>query len=303
MAGGRAVPALDAQALVAAVPDLARVPDLEAKQVRNLPGSQMGLADALAVAREAAAVAAGGRGVVVTHGTDTLEETAVLCACLHDAPAPVVFTGAIRPSTTDGADGPANLSDAVATAASPRVGGHVLVCFGGELHSAYDARKVHSTSPMAFGSPRSGPVGFVNEGRVDWRHTPAEGPTLSIEELSARVDIVPTWLGDDGTLLREAAGRADGIVLVTLGAGHVPPAALEALREVRVPVVAAVRPERGAVLHGTYGFEGAEGDVREAVAACAGGISPQAARIVLLGCLASGLSGADLKRAFAPFDG
>ena len=303
MAGGRAVPALDAQALIAAVPDLGDVPDLEARQVRQLPGSQMGLDDAMAVAGEAAAVARSGRGVVVTHGTDTLEETAVLCACLHDADAPVVFTGAIRPSSTHGADGPANLSDAVAAAAFTPIGGHVLVCFGGELHSAYDVRKVHSTSPMAFGSPRSGPLGFVNEGRVDWRRTPATGPAFAVDALRSRVDIVPTWLGDDGSLLRAAAREADGIVLVTLGAGHVPPPVLAAMRELDVPLVAVVRPERGAVVHGTYGFEGAEGDVRAAAWACAGSLSPQAARMVLLTVLAAGCDRGGVRAAFEPFDG
>lgn len=301
-----AVPALSAQDLVAAVPGLAATPGLEARTAGGAPGARMTTADALAIAREAGALAGAGRGVVVTHGTDTLEETAALTAWLHDADAPVVFTGAIRPASTPGADGPANLSDAVAAAGSDECSGvGVLVCFGGELHGALDARKVDATSPLAFGSPRGGPLGWVAEGRVHLSRRPAAlAKALDLGEIGARVPIVATWLGDDGSLFRAAAGQADGLVLVALGAGHVPPPVLTALREAtaRIPVVVTVRPERGSLLRCTYGFEGSEADVRATGAVCAAALSPQAARMSLLACLASGLRGEALAAALAPFD-
>jgi L-asparaginase len=123
--------------------------------------------------------------------------------------------------------------------------------------------------------------------------------------LDAYVPIVPTWLGDDGALLRAAmSGGVDGIVLVTLGAGHVGPRVLPELRAAaaRVPVVATTRPERGAVLRATYGFEGSEADVRAAGAIAAGELSPQAARMKLLACLGAGLDLARTSEAFAPDD-
>ena len=307
MAGERAVPALDAQALLDAVPGLRGVGDLRAESVLSLPGAQMGLGDALTVARAAVAAASEGAGVVVTHGTDTLEETAFLTDCLYDGDAPIVFTGAIRSASSPGADGPANLLDAVAVAGSPAADGlGVLIVFAGEVHAARYAEKVDSTSPRAFGSPAAGPLGHVAEGDLMVHARVERRPAVSPERLDFRVPIVPTMLGDDGDSLRATvAGGADGIVLVTLGAGHVPPGVLAALREAAAaaPVVVTARPPRAAVVRNTYGFEGAEGDVRAADTVPAGLLTPQAARMKLLACLGAGISDSQaLRAAFAADD-
>ena len=287
MSGPRARPALDVRELVEALPALAGVDDLRTRAIVQVPGAHLTAADALAVARAALAEAATGRGVVITHGTDTLEETAMLCDVLHGEGPPIVLTGAIRPAHNPGADGPANLLDAVAAARAPQTDGlGAVVCFGGELHAARAVRKVSSTSPAAFGSPAGGAIGSVAEGRVRIAARPSRPAALAMPRgLGARVPIVPTYLGDDGTGLRAALrDGADAIAFVALGGGHVAPAVLAALREVAaaVPVALTVRPERGMLLHETYGFEGAEGDLRASGALPAAGLSPQAARMVLL---------------------
>ena len=304
MAGAQARPALDAADLVAAVPALAGLAGLRARSLLDLPGAPLRPADALAVARAAIAEAQAGRGVVVTHGTDTLEETAVLCDILHGAEAPIVLTGAIRPSSALGADGPANLFDAVTAAGAAATAGlGVLVAFAGELHAARAVRKVASTSPVAFGSPRTGPVGAVAEGRVRIFGAPARpAPFAAPERLDAYVPIVPTCLGDDGAGLRGAQrDGADAIVYVAFGAGHVAPPVLAALREVAADVAVAltVRPERGALLHETYGFEGAEGDLRSSGGLPAASLSAQAARMIVLAALGCGASRAELAAALA----
>jgi L-asparaginase len=302
MAGPRALPALDAAGLVAAVPALAAVEGLRARSLFDLPGAHLSAADVLAIARAAREETGAGRGVVVTHGTDTIEETAILCDVLHADRAPIVLTGAIRPSSALGADGPANLFDAVTAAGSAEGAGlGVLVVFAGELHAARAVRKVASTSPVAFGSPVTGPIGSVGEGRVRIAAEPARPAPLALpEHLDGRVPIVPTYHGDDGDGLRAALrDGADAIVFVALGAGHVAPAVLGALREVAVavPVAITVRPPRGALLHDTYGFAGAEGDLRASGGLPAASLSPQAARMILLAALGAGARRAALAAA------
>ena len=304
MSGSRAVPALDADALVAAVPGLGEVPGLRARELGASPGAHLTLDAVLHIAREAAAAAREGVGVVITHGTDTLEETAMLCDLVLDAEAPVVLTGAIRPGSAAGADGPANLLDAVAVAAAPEAAGFgALVVFGGEVHAARHARKVDSTSPVAFGSPAAGPVGRVIEGRPALELRPVRGrEALDVRRLDFRVPILATALGDDGLRPRRGGARRrrrrrarDARRRVTSPRW----CSLACVRAAeRVPVVLAVRPQRGAFLAGTYGFEGNEEDLRATGALPAGVLSAQAARMKLLACLGAGLEGAALAAAF-----
>ena len=300
---GRVEPGLDAAALVATVPGLEGI---DARTLTGAPSVHLSLQDTLAVARAAAGEAAAGRAVVVTHGTDTLEETALLCDLLHGGEEPIVFTGAMRPASAPGADGPANLLDAVALARSAEARGlGVLVCFAGEVHAARDVRKTDSTAPAAFGSPRLGPLGHVREGRVAISRRPERRPALEVTTLASMVHVVSAGAGVDGSLVRAAlATGADGLVGVVLGAGHTPPPFLSALHAAAdvVPVVVTVRPERGAILHDTYGFDGAEGDLRSGRLICAGALSPAAARIKLLACLGAELDRDAIAAAFAPDD-
>src|ERR1700753_1205385 len=108
MQGEHAVPTLDAAGLVAAIPELARFRDLQAENVLGLPGPQISLEQGLGLVRQAVVAAARGEGVVITTGTDTLEELAMLGAMTHGAQAPIVVSGADRPASAPGRDGPAN---------------------------------------------------------------------------------------------------------------------------------------------------------------------------------------------------
>jgi L-asparaginase len=303
MSGERATPALDAQALIGSVGALAAVPRLSAETVLALPGAHVSLGDALALGRRAADVAAAGSGVVITTGTDTLEELAVLCALLHAGQAPIVLTGANRPASAAGADGPANLLDAVAVAgAAQSTGLGACVCFAGELHAAMTVRKVDSTGPAAFGSPSAGPLGRVVEGRL-WLHArPVPAPAIVPSQLGHRVEIVTATLGDGGGLLAHVIDEADGVVLVAFGAGHLSLPLLRVLQSARIPVLVTTRPERSSMLFSTYGFEGAEADLRQTGAVCVPFLSPQAARIALLCCLGAGLDRPAISLALGAYD-
>jgi L-asparaginase len=305
MRGERAVPALDAAGLVEELPQLAAVPSLEAETASTLPGPQLSLREALQIAQRAVQAAGTGEGVVITTGTDTMEELAALCALLHGGDAPIVLTGANRPGSHPGADGPANLLDAVAVAGATSAEGlGAVVVFGGEVHAALTVRKVDSTGPAAFGSPVAGPIGRVVEGRV-WLHSrPVRPHSLVVTRLEHQVPIVTAALGEGGDFLGQAAAAADGVVLVALGAGHVSPGMLLELRAAteRVPVVVTCRPDRASMLFSTYGFDGAEPDVRASGAICAPFLSAPAARIALLCGLGAGLDREQLAATLAPFD-
>ena len=303
---GGAVPKLDAAALVDAVPPLGDVPGLRARTISTRPSVQLSPAEALDIARAAAAEAEAGRGVVVTHGTDTLEEVALLTDLLYAGEAPIVFTGAMRHASALGADGPANLFDAVVVAGAAGAEGlGVLVVFAGAVHAARAVRKADSTAPAAFDSPRLGPIGRVQEGRAWMARRLERFPPVPVAALDATVHIVPTALGADGSLVAAAVeSGADGLVAVVLGAGHTPPPYLAALKQAvtRVPVVVTVRPERGSILHHTYAFEGAERDLRSGPLICAAALSPAAARVKLLACLGAGYARAAIAGAFVPDD-
>jgi L-asparaginase len=307
MTGPSATPSLDANAIMATVEGHSRSDGVEARTLFNVPSAHLSLNEQLEICKAARDAARRGIGVVVTHGTDTLEETAVLGDVIHDAEAPIVFTGAIRPASAPGADGPANLLDAVAVASSEGAAGMgVLVVFGGEIHHARCARKTDTTSLTAFSSPQTGPLGRVTEGHATfWSRLP-RNPPLDPPDLDRRVIIAPTASGDDGALARAVlATEPDGVVVGTLGAGHLAPAVLDLWAEVaeRMPVVAYSRPERGVILTTTYGYPGSERDLRGTGIIPAGFLSPQAARMKLLACLAAGLDVDEVRWAFRQDDG
>lgn len=306
-AGAGVTPELGGDDLLSGIPGLATHKGIEARPVTNKPSAHLTLDDQLLICRTARDLARQGYGVVVTHGTDALEETAMLSDVLHDADAPVVFTGAIRPASAAGADGPANIVDAASVAASSDAAGlGTLVVFGGEIHHARCARKTDTTSLVAFSSPQTGPLGRVTEGHPTiWSRVPRNVP-VDPQELDRRVVIVPTFSGDDGVLARAALSTdPDGVVLGTLGGGHMSPELLElwASKASEIPVVVYCRPERGTVLTATYGYEASERDLRDAGVIPAGFLSPQAIRMKLLACLSAGLDIPAIRHRFSQDDG
>jgi L-asparaginase len=298
MAGSPARPAHSAAELVEAVPGLRAVADVTVEQLSNVPGVQLTPA-AMARAGQAAAAAVsdGADGVVITQGTDSIEETADLLDLLWPHNAPLVVTGAMRPAGTTGADGPANLLDAVTAAAALETRGTgALVVFDGLVHAGSAAVKSHSWRTEGFSSPA--PLGEVREGRVWMRPRLRGKPAASLERaaespLDAFVPIVGAAAGMDSRALETLlTDGPDAIVLIALGAGHVPAAMLpgvDRVLEANVPLIVCARTAEGGTLERTYGFEGSESDLAERGAILAGAASPWKARVRAVLALGLGL--------------
>jgi L-asparaginase len=270
-------------ALVAAAPGPAGV-HVESEQIAQLDSKDMDFATWRRLAERVAHHAARPEvsGVVVTHGTDTLEETAYFLARVVPLDKPVVLTGAMRPASSRQADGPRNLAAAIAVASAAGAGrAGVVVAFAGLLHSARDVRKVHSARPEAFGSGDAGPLASIGSGglveRAPWPAVGATGLGL-LPEAGAPwpwVEIVTSDAGADGRAVRALlAAGIDGIVVAATGNGSVHrelAAALEEAEAARVPVLRATRCLAGGVA-----------EKADARFASAGELTPVKARIELL---------------------
>lgn len=239
-------------------------------------------------------------GVVITHGTDTLEETAYALALLVDASVPVVLTGAMRPSNTPGADGPANLAAAIAAAAhAPLARYGPVVVIHDEVHAARWVTKVHSTRLAAFASPAAGPVGMVSEEHVMLLLGPPSRPDRlpTTAPPAARVELIWAVAGADGFVVDAIAGGIDALVVAGTGGGHVPPPLAEALvRLVRTgrPVVLASRCADARVLSQTYRGTGSETHLLSEGLLSAGSLAPLKARLRLLFGLSAGIPAGEL---------
>ncbi|WP_232376699.1 asparaginase [Amycolatopsis aidingensis] len=305
-APGEAVtPGLDARDLVEAVPGLAELDiELSTRTFRSVPGASVTFADLTALAGLIEDLAESQDAVVVTQGTDTLEETSFFLDIAVDTGMPVVLTGAMRHPGLAGADGPGNLLAALRVAASPRARGlGCLVVLGDEIHAARHVRKTHSTSPAAFTSPDTGPLGQVVEDRV-WLSA-AVGPALSLPApgTDPLVPVVTTALDDDLPLLRPMRTDLDGLVLAAFGVGHVPAGAVELLAAYaeRIPVVLTSRTGAGAVHHASYGFPGSEQDLQRRGLINGGFLGPYKARILLRQLIGNGKGRTEIAEAFALF--
>lgn len=286
--GHGATPTLDAAALLAAIPGLDSVATLDVESWSSIPSASLRIeeliqyVDGLAKACESGAV-----GVVLTTGTDSMEEVAYLLDLLWQRPEPVVVTGAMRAADAPGADGPANLLAAVVVASSPAARDQgCLVVMNDEVHEASAVRKLHTTSPSAFGSPTSGPAGRVHEGRLLLTRPCLSRATFRLPPPGTRVPrvaLLRVSLGDDATLLRKAVEVYDGVVVEALGGGHVPTWWAQLLIDSarQKPIVLASRTGAGPLLRCTYGFSGSERHLLDGGLVSAGSLDGLKARILL----------------------
>ena len=307
-ATGLATPAVRGDELVAMLPGVEQIADLTVREQSLLPSWDFTTAFmhdiALAVTD---ALEGGADGVVVTQGTDTLEETAYWLDLTVDArrfAKPVVVTGAMRNASEPGADGPRNLLDAIAVAAHGSDGAEApVVVANGEIHAGRFVVKTDSYSPATFQSPGQSPLGYVVGRHVSYvrRDVVARSP-LHVANPAAVVPLLTCVAGMDDRLVRAClAADVDGVVVAGFGLGHIPGRVVPAIRDLReqgIPVVMTTRSHTGPTLP-MYGGAGGGQDLLELGVVFASRLPGPKARLLLIASLGAGVPASELPRVFA----
>ena len=292
--GSGARPFLRPEDLLREVPGLGAVAEVEAEEFDFIPGASMTVPKMVDLSRRVTEILARPEvdGVVITHGTDTLEETAYLLHLTVPLEKPVVFTGAMRNASQIGFDGYRNLYDAIRTAGSDgALGLGVLVVLNEEVHAARWVTKTDGQKEDTFASPAAGPVGIAYGDRIAFLMRPPHRWVLE-PRVEPEVDLIRLWAGcDDRFLHCSLAHGARGIVLETFGGGRVPPALLSAIDEAvsrGVTVVATTRCLTGGMWD-MYGYPGAFRDLVRRDVLFAQDLPGHKARLALAVCLGNRL--------------
>ncbi|HBQ77282.1 MULTISPECIES: asparaginase [Exiguobacterium] len=240
-------------------------------------------------------------GVVITHGTDTLEETAYFLHLTLGAPVPIVLTGAMRSSNEVGSDGEFNLITALRVAVSEAARGKgVLVVFNGEIHSAFNVTKTHTSSVDTFKSVHFGNLGMVTKDHVYLFNTPLLKQTHMVTSLSKRVAVLKVYAGMEPDLLLAVKQLGyDGLVLEVLGQGNVPPSIVDAIAELItvMPIVIVSRCFNG-IVQDVYGYTGGGQQLKELGVIFSNGLNSQKARLKLMVELEINASQLELEESF-----
>lgn len=292
-AKGGIVTALTGADLVQAVPDLGKVARVEVEQFSNISSANMTPEVWRKLAARVNAVLADDTvaGVVVTHGTDTLEETAFFLDLAVTSSKPTVVVGSQRPASASDSDGPGNLLNAVRVAVSPEaVGKGVLVVMNGQINAARDVTKTSTTDVGTFRTLDFGALGVADNLAVRFYRAPTRRQTIPLREQDrlGRVEIVSDYAGAEGRLIKlllhDGAGVPEGLVIAGMGLGHVSEKTYDAIKEARdrgIPLVISTRVYTGRVLP-LYANKGGGVTLQQIGCVLADNLSPQKARILLM---------------------
>lgn len=303
-ATGGAVPALSGEEIIAQVPGLNDIADFDLVNFDRLPGPHwtpqrmMELAHAIRGKLNDKSIV----GAVVTHGTDTLEETAYFLDLVLKSDKPVVLIGAMRNSSELSWDGPENLCAAVRVAIDPQARGlGVVVAMNSQIISATEATKTHTESTDTFQSRDFGPLGFVDKDRIIVMRRPSEREYIATDKFEDRIDIIKMFIGADGRFINFAINDgARALVIEGLGRGNVTVAALPAIQraiDAGLPVIITSRCPRGRVLD-TYAYEGAGKQIRRMGVILGGMLPSHKARIKLMLALGADWNVEQIRQSF-----
>lgn len=300
--------AVTIDAMLAAVPGIRDLANIKGEQISNVGSQDMTMDIMLTVAKRCNQLLAKGDvdGIVITHGTDTMEETAFFLNLVIKSEKPVVMVGSMRPSTAVSADGPLNLYDAVAVAGDPNAKGRgVLVVMNDWIHAAHSLTKTSTTAIQTFMSPLRGLVGVSTYGKNDfyntprWKHTTASEFDITNITKLPRVDILFACADMSPDLIEAAAANgAKGIVIAGVGNGNMNKASLEAAQRVAKKGVVVVRSSR--VATGTVG-RNVEVNDDEMGFVASDELNPQKSRILLMLALLKPRSTLEIQKLFQAY--
>ena len=283
--------------LLDAVPELSKHASFSVERVASVSGFDMTFERATALRRAAERAAVDSDGIVVTHGTDTMAESAYLLELTTDLGTPVAFTGAQRPFDEVGTDGPPNLLESVRTVCHERIDKGTYLVFDDEVHAARDVVKSHTSALSTFRSPERGPVAkFTPAGLRLFRDPRSYSAAVQgVDDVTAEIPLLTSGLGVSGDSLRRVVGdlhdlAVDGIVIAGTGLGNTTGSvctAIEEIREAGLPVVVASRCHEGATAP-LYGGDGGGTTLDEFGVRWAGDLPAWKARIKLAVALAVG---------------
>lgn len=241
-------------------------------------------------------------GFVITHGTDTLEETAFLLDLILGIEQPVVITGAMRSSNEIGSDGLYNYISAIRVASDEKARHKgVMVVFNDEIHTARNVTKTHTSNTNTFQSPNHGPLGVLTKDRVQFHHMPYRQQALENVNDKLNIPLVKAYMGMPGDIFSFYSREGiDGMVIEALGQGNIPPSALEGIQQLvslNIPIVLVSRSFNG-IVSPTYAYDGGGYQLAQQGFIFSNGLNGPKARLKLLVALSNNLDKAEIKSYF-----
>ncbi|CEO29992.1 asparaginase [Paraclostridium sordellii] len=301
---GAAIPSLSGEQIMSMVTNIDKVADIEVFNFDEIPGPHMTPEKMLNLRNYINDILLNDdiSGVVVTHGTDSLEETAYFLDLTLDTPKPVIVTGAMRSSDELGYDGPSNLAAAVCTAISDEAYNKgVLVVLSNEVLLASEATKTNTLTLNTFKSLTCGPLGIIDCDKLVLSRDIVNRETIVVDKVESDVALIKSGAGMDESFIKFAADKGcKGIVIEAMGRGNIPPGMLKGVEYARskdIPVIIATRCHSGRVFD-SYGYLGSGRDLRNLGCIFAGDLPGQKARIKLIVALGKTNDSKELKDMF-----
>jgi len=301
---GGIVPALSAKQILETIPDIDELAEVEVIEFGHYPGPHMTPEIMFDLSKQITNYVERDdiHGIIVTHGTDTLEETAYFLDCTVNTEKPIIVIGAMRNSSEPDWDGPRNLRDALILAGSPDASGYgVLLCLSDSINAASEATKTDTNQLNTFASFDFGPIGRIVNGTVMMYRKPVRRESFAMTHVPQHVPLLKCYAGMDAMLITCALEHgAKGLVIEAFGVGNVPPSVYYALKqavESGIPIVLTSRCPVGRIEH-IYAYEGAGKHLYDAGIIFADYLNGRKARIKLIAALGAGYDHDRIRAAF-----